>query len=108
MSRAAVLFRRGSVQRERLSRAEAERARVFASLENLKRDATQGEQMKRTSEQIRDANLSQASSQEKRRLVELLDVNAYPWEDLTGAQLTCTVSLEPVSHQSISIASPKL
>lgn len=64
--------------------------------------------MRQGLEHIREANLNQATFEEKRRIVELLDIRVYPSEDLTGAQLTCAIQLEPVSHQSISMASPKL
>lgn len=79
-----------------------------ASLERLKEDTTYSERIRLALEQIRDANLNQATFEEKRRTVELLDVKAYPWDNLAGAQLTCAIQVEPVSHQSISIASPKL
>ena len=79
-----------------------------ASLKRLKEDTTYSKRIRLTLEQIRDANLSQATFEEKRRLVELLDVKVYPWKDLTGAQLTCAIELERASHQSISMASAML
>jgi hypothetical protein len=97
-----------SQERQKIARAEAEKAKLETSLKRLKEDATHSERIRQALEEIRDANLNQATFEEKRRVAELLDVKVYPWEDLAGAQLTCAIRLEPVSHQSISMASPKL
>jgi hypothetical protein len=97
-----------SQERQKIARAEAEKANLEASLKRLKEDATHGERIRQALEQIRDANLNQAIFEENRGVVELLDVEVHPWEDLAEAQLTCAIQLEPVSRHSISIASPKL
>ncbi len=83
-------------------------AKLEASLEQSKQGIAHSGRIRQTLEHVRNRNLNQATFEEKRRIVELLDVKVYPWEDLAGAQLTCAIQLERVSHQSISIASPKL
>jgi len=95
-------------QRQRIERAKAEKAKLEALLKRLKEDTTDSERIRQTLEEIRDRNLNQATFEEKRRIVELLDIKVYPWEERYGAQLTCAIQLESLSHQSISIASPKL
>jgi phage-related protein len=97
-----------SEERQKIDRAKNEKTKLELSLRQLAQDKAYEGQLREALERIRDANLSQASFEDKRKIVELLDVNVYPCDDLSGALLSCAVSLELVSHQSISIASPKL
>ena len=99
---------RVSHERESIAEAEVEKTKLEVSLKQLAEDNNHAERMERALQQTRDANLSQATFAERRRIVDLLDVKVYPREDRSGAFLTCAVSLEPVSHHSINIASPKL
>ena len=95
-------------ERQKLEKAAAERERLQAAISKLRDDAAHSDRMRQALEAIRDTNLERATFEDKRRIVELLDVEVYPREDRTGAQLTCAFELEPASHDSISIASPKL
>jgi hypothetical protein len=97
-----------SEERQKIDRAKNEKTKLESSLKQLAHDKAYEGQLREALERIRDANLSQASFEDKRKIVELLDVKVYPCNDLSGALLSCAVSLEPVSHQSINIASPKL
>jgi len=95
-------------ERQKLEKAEVEKQKVQAAVSKLRDDTAHSYRMRRSLEAIRDANLEQATFEDKQRIVELLAVEIYPREDRTGAQLTCAFKLEPVPHASISIASPKL
>lgn len=97
-----------SEERQKIDRATNEKTKLESSLKQIAQDKAYEGQLREALERIRDANLSQASFEDKRKIVELLDVKVYPCDDLSGALLSCAVSLEPVSHQSINIASPKL
>ena len=99
---------RVSHERESIAEAEVEKTKLEVPLKQLAEDNNHAERMERALQQTRDANLSQATFAERRRIVDLLDVKVFPREDRSGAFLTCAVSLEPVSHHSINIASPKL
>ena len=95
-------------ERQILEKAAGERARLQAAVSKLRDDTAHSDRMRQALEAIRDTNLERATFEDKRRIVELLDVKVYPREDRTGAQLTCAFKLEPLSHYSTSIASPKL
>jgi len=94
-------------ERQKIQSAEIEKNKIQAALKKLREDATHNDQMRQALEAIRNTTLSRATFEEKRKIIELLDAKIYPWEDRTGAQITCAFEMKQDSHYSTNIASPK-
>jgi len=61
-------------------------------------------------EALHEANIDDATFEERRELMEILDVRVYPSEDLSTVTVTCALDLDGLgghlSREIINIASP--
>ncbi len=98
--------------RELISHSETEIHRLEGMLEQTAIGRQTKEAAIRILESLRDANLENASSDEKCNLMAQLGIKVYPSEDAKVIRIASTLRFAPspldFSPQKISIASPKL